>query len=204
MGNEAQQCRMGRMDASPMTPDAVQAAPVVVIGGAPGSGKSSIGKLLARSTGAALLDQDTVTNPLIAQIAALTGAGDDLDHLSLRGEVRTARYACLRDTAAEISALGCPVVVVAPFTAELLDLVAWQRFSVTLDRVVLVAVTIDPAESLRRRMLRGLARDRALTGTPVESVASAPGRHVDLVLDGARPMEALVAEIRSSAGLPGR
>lgn len=187
------------MDASPTAPDALHAAPVIVIGGAPGSGKSSIGKLLARSSGAALLDQDTVTNPLIAQIAALTGAGDDLDHPSLRGEVRSARYACLRDTAAEISTLGCAVVVVAPFTAELRDPVAWQEFSSAFDSPLLVAVTIDPTESLRRRLSRGLARDRRLAASASAPASDLPGDHVDLVVDGALSVDVLVDEIRSAA-----
>ncbi|WP_353649954.1 AAA family ATPase [Nakamurella sp. A5-74] len=192
------------MDASPTTPDALHSAPVIVIGGAPGSGKTSIGKLLARSTGAALLDQDTLTNPLIAQIAALTGAGDDLDHPSLRGEVRAARYACLRDAAAEISGLGCPVVVVAPFTSEIADPIAWQQFSGMLSGTVLVAVSIDPAESLRRRRMRGLARDGTVAVGSGRAPGAEPGLHVDLVVDGAGFPEELAEQIRAVAELARR
>lgn len=180
------------------------AATCVVIGGAPGSGKSSIGRELARRTGAALLDQDTVTNPLVAEIAALTGAGDDLDHPSLRGSVRDARYACLRDTAAEISALGCPVVVVAPFTAELRDVAAWQRFSAGLPGVVLVAVAIDPAEARRRMLSRGSARDAKLAAAPPPAPAARPGEHVDLVLDGALPVDESVARALAALRALGR
>ena len=189
------------MTATPATPE--PPATVIVVGGAPGSGKTTVGALLARRTGAALLDQDTVTNPLIAQIAALTGAGDDLDHPSLRGPVREARYACLRDTAAEISALGCPVVVVAPFTGELRDPVAWQQFSAPFGSSVLVAVTIDPAESLRRRLSRGSVRDRKLTTDVPAVAADPPGPHVDLVVDGTRSTDELVDEIVSLTTSPG-
>ena len=189
------------MTATSSPPVQPRTATVVVLGGAPGSGKTTIGAALARLTGAALLDQDTVTNPLIAQIAALTGAGDDLDHPSLRGPVREARYACSRDTAAEIAGLGCPVVVVAPFTAELRDPVAWQQFSALWGPSLLVAVTIDPAESLRRRLSRGEVRDRKLFGAPPPPAGAELGRHVDVVLDGALAVESLVAEILSTAGL---
>lgn len=185
------------------TPSALGAR-VIVIGGLPGSGKTTVGALLARTIGAALLDQDTVTNPLIAEIAALTGAGDDLDHPSLRGAVRDARYACLRDTAAEISSLGCPVVVVAPFTAEMIDPVAWQQFSSDFHSSLLVAITIDPAESLRRRLSRGHVRDQKLGGSAPAVGGFPVGGHVDLVLDGALPPEDLVAEIGSAADFPTR
>lgn len=166
------------------TGEAAGVARCVVIGGPPGSGKSSIGREVARRLGAALLDQDTVTNPLVAEIAALTGAGDDLDHPSLRGSVRQARYYCLRDTAAEIVSLGCPAVVVAPFTAELRDPVAWQRFSAMVPGALLVAVVVDPAEALRRMLSRASARDSKLIGTAPPAAPPPPGGHVGLVVDG--------------------
>lgn len=142
---------------------------VFAVGGLPGSGKTTIGRALATAAGGALLDNDTLTNPLLAQIAALTGAGDDLDHPSLRGAVRDARYACLRDAGAEVAGVGCSVVLVAPFTAELADPAAWQQFAAPLRAsgavgVLLVQTLIDPAVALRRRAARGLMRDRKLAG----------------------------------------
>lgn len=140
---------------------------VFAVGGLPGSGKSTFGRAMAVAVGGALLDNDTLTNPLMARIAALTGAGDDLDHPSLRGPVRDARYDCLRDTAAEVAGVGCSVVLVAPFTAELADPVAWQRFSAPLRMagvtgVFLVQTLVEPATALRRRAARGQVRDRKL------------------------------------------
>lgn len=152
---------------------------VFAVGGLPGSGKTTVGRALATAVGGALLDNDTLTNPLLAQIAALTGAGDDLDHPSLRGAVRDARYACLRDAGAEVAGVGCSVVLVAPFTAELADPAVWQQFSAPLRAsgaagVLLVQTLIDPAVALRRRATRGLIRDRKLSGDG-DVAASASG-----------------------------
>ncbi|WP_154674232.1 AAA family ATPase [Nakamurella lactea] len=186
---------------APQHPIGVGTRPAVVaIGGAPGSGKSTLGRALARELSAALLDQDTMTNPLMAQLATLTGAGDDLDHPSLRGPVRDARYACLRDTALEVSGVGCSVVLIAPFTAERTDAAAWQAFSEPLTAVarpLLVEVVVDPELALTRRSRRGLPRDRqvgaaAASGTPAAAVArvvpaapSSPSPAADLHADGA-------------------
>ena len=71
--------------------------PVVCVAGQPGSGKTTLGVALADRMGAVVLDMDTATNPLIAAIADLIGAGDDWDHPGLGGPVRAARYRCLVD-----------------------------------------------------------------------------------------------------------
>ncbi|MDQ2849007.1 MAG: ATP-binding protein [Actinomycetota bacterium] len=139
---------------------------LVAIGGLPGSGKSTLGQALAGRLGAALLDLDTLTNPLLALLAGTTGAGGDLDHPSLRGAVRDARYRCLADTAAQLVSAGCSAIAVAPFTAELAEAVAWQQFSGPgLDqatRRVLICVHVDPAVARQRRGNRGLPRDQSL------------------------------------------
>lgn len=162
---------------------------VVAIGGLPGAGKSTLGRAVALALRAALLDQDTLTNPLVAQLAAVTGAGDNLDHPSLRGAVRQARYQCLADTAGEVAGAGCPAVLVAPFTAELADPASWQQFSAGLvtsaglpaDRVLLVRTTIDPEIAVARRAGRGLARDRTFTPPAAADQLGAE----DLLADGA-------------------
>lgn len=181
---------------------------VFAVGGPPGSGKTTFGHALAVAIGGALLDNDTLTNPLIARIAALTGAGDDLDHPSLRGQVRDARYACLRDTGAEVAGVGCPAVLVAPFTAELADTLAWQRFSAPLrvtgvSGVFLLQMLIDPAVALRRRATRGLVRDRKLAAggdPPAVAARTVGGKSVrsgvaDLFVDGALDPAVEVARV---------
>jgi predicted kinase len=133
------------------------------VAGIPGSGKSTIGRALAGGLHAVLLDQDTATNPLMARIAELVGAGDDLDHPGMRGAVREARYRCLIDVAAENVSLGSDVVMVAPFTSEVRDPTAWAAMTAVLPvaQVRLVWVRISPAAAAERRRARGMPRDVA-------------------------------------------
>jgi len=145
-----------------MTAPAVRArGTAVCVAGPAGSGKSTLGAAFARLTGALLLDLDTATNPLLVEIARLTGAGDDLDHPSLRGPVRAARYRCLADVARENLRLGALVTLVAPFTAECADEAEWSRLQAQLQaadaRLVWVSVSAEVARERRRS--RGLRRD---------------------------------------------
>lgn len=163
---------------------------LVAVGGIPGSGKSTLAQALAGRLGAALLDLDTLTNPLLSLLAAATGAGDDLDHPSLRGEVRDARYRCLADTAAQVVSAGCSAVAVAPFTVELAELIAWQEFSGSGSNPaissVLICVHIDPAVARQRRNVRGLPRDQSVDR--LESAVPGPAtvlRTPHLCADGA-------------------
>lgn len=149
---------------------------LVAVGGIPGSGKSTLARALAARLGAALLDLDTLTNPLFTLLADITGADGDFDHPSLRGRVRDARYRCLADTAAEVLAVGCSVVAVAPFTAELAEPLGWQEFSRSTGKQAiasrLVCVHIDQAIAQQRRRGRGLPRDRSLPS--MEGAAPVP------------------------------
>ncbi|MET3807456.1 putative kinase [Nakamurella sp. UYEF19] len=144
---------------------------VLVVAGPAGSGKSTLGRSLAAATGGLLLDQDIATNPLMAQLARLVGAGDDLDHPRLRGPVRQARYQCLIDIAVDNGRLGRTVVMVAPFTAESADPRQWAELVRQLSPapVHLVWVTVPPEVAVARRRRRNLARDRAaaLDAVPV-------------------------------------
>jgi predicted kinase len=134
----------------------------VVLTGAPGSGKSSTARALARRWRAAVLDQDAMTNPLVDVVAGLVDA-EDYDDPRLAGLVRTARYACLVRVAADCVAAGLPVVLVAPFTAERRDPAAWaslEREVATLGgRARLVWLRITPQVLLERLARRAAPRD---------------------------------------------
>ena len=148
---------------------------VWVVAGGAGSGKSTLGRAIATVTGAAILDQDVLTNPLMARIAELVGAGDDLDHPQLRGAVRRARYDCLINAAADNRRVGRAVVMIAPFTAEIADPVAWQALAAIFKPapVVLVYVQVPADIAWQRRIRRNLARDRAATADGTGSGAPA-------------------------------
>ena len=172
------------------------------LAGPPGSGKSTLGRSVAARLGACVLDLDTATNPLLAQLAALTGAGDDLDHPSLRGTIREARYRCLTDLAAENVQAGRSAVLIAPFTREVTDPAAWQHLADRLRPVtpVLVWVTVSPAVALLRRQRRGQSRDRSAAVLTDHELAVEFPRPVvgHLLADGAAPTD---AEAERLAGL---
>ena len=181
-----------------VTPASARTLPVTpsvwCLAGAPGSGKSTLGRAVAVRLGACVLDLDTATNPLLAQLAALTGAGDDLDHPSLRGPIREARYRCLTDLAAENVQAGRSVVMIAPFTREVTEPAAWYDLAFRLRPVppVLVWVAVSPAVALLRRQRRGHPRDRSAAVLTDKAVAAGLGRPVvdHLLADGAAPTDA--------------
>lgn len=142
------------------------AGPVAwLVTGHPNSGKSTLGRALAAEVGAAVLDQDVLTNPMLAEVARLVGAGEDMDHPGLPGSVRAARYGCLLDTARDNLDIGRSVVLVAPFTDEVFDTGAFarlvERLWPALARVVWVEV--PPEITAARRRHRNLPRDAAGT-----------------------------------------
>lgn len=149
---------------------------VYVVAGPAGSGKSTLGRALAGVTGAVVLDQDIATNPLMAQLALLVAAGDDLDHPALRGPVRQARYQCIIDLAVDNGRLGRDVVMIAPFTAECTDRQAWLELTRQLApaQVRLVWVTVPPEVALARRIRRNLSRDAAAAGSAAAPPAPVP------------------------------
>jgi predicted kinase len=140
----------------------VKTLPVVLLSGAPASGKSTVSHLVARELRAAVIGQDVATGPLVDVVQRLVGI-DDLDDPRLAGLTREPRYRVVLDLAVDNLAAGMPVVLVAPFTAERTDPAAW---SATHDRLaaaggapLLVWLRIEPSEVLRRLQKRGAARD---------------------------------------------
>ncbi|OLM19904.1 putative phosphatase YfbT [Pseudonocardia sp. Ae707_Ps1] len=131
---------------------------VIAVSGAAGSGKSTLGRTLATTLRAPLLDLDTLTNPLLDGLH-----GPVLTEHWLTGEhrstIRDARYAALRATAAEVAGTAGTVVLVAPFTAELTGGPEWEA----------LAAAVAPAE-LRMVHLRGdaelFARRRSARAEP--------------------------------------
>lgn len=136
----------------------------VALTGAPGSGKSATARELAARTGAALLDLDTLTNPLVDRLMEAL-SGDGLDDRRVADQIRTARYECLVGAAEDCLAAEVPVVLVAPFTRERQDAEAWAALADRLGeaggeaRLVWLRITAD--ELGRRLVARGAGRDHA-------------------------------------------
>ena len=136
----------------------------LMVCGAPGSGKSTVGALIARRLPAALLDLDTATAPLTAVIAGMQGT-DDLDDPGLARLTRAARYETLIRLAEDNLATGLSTVLVAPFTAERRDRRAWEQLQRRLGQIgadaSMVWLRISAEEVLRRVERRGADRDLA-------------------------------------------
>jgi predicted kinase len=142
----------------------VNALPVVLLSGAPASGKTTLSHLVARELRAAVIGQDVATAPLVGVVQRLVGI-DDLDDPRLADLTRQARYRVVLDLAVDNLVAGIPVVLVAPFTVERADPAA---LAATHDRLaaaggtpLLVWLRLEPAEALRRLRERAADRDAA-------------------------------------------
>jgi predicted kinase len=152
---------------------------VVLLTGAPGTGKSTLGRLVAGRLQAALLDQDVVTKPLVDVVRLLADL-DDLDDPRLAGLTRAARYEVLAAAAVDNLAAGVPVVLVAPYTAERAGPQAWAELRSRLVAAggvpLLVWLSLEPAEIVRRLRERGAARDQARLRDPARYLDALSGR----------------------------
>jgi sugar-phosphatase len=131
-----------------------------VVAGAAGSGKTTLGRELARRTGAVLLDLDTVTNPLLDALGPALAPGGHWNDPALRADVRPARYATLLAVAAD--QVSHEIVLVAPFTAELRGGPEWAALLAAVEPAVPRVVWLQGTPALReaRRTARGEVRDR--------------------------------------------
>lgn len=153
--------------------------PVVLLTGAPGAGKSTVGRALAQRLGAALVDQDTATAPLVAVVATLLGLDgsemDDLDDPRLARATRRARYETIIALAEDNLRVGTPVVVVAPFTEERRSAGAWDVLDCRLRAAggspLLVWLRLAPESIVERLRARGAARDLAKLADPAAFLA---------------------------------
>jgi predicted kinase len=128
---------------------------ILVVAGPAGAGKSTLGRELARRTGAVLLDLDTLINPLLDRLQAATPSPwtshwNDPEH---RDVVRPARYAVLLAVAREQADLGHELVLVAPFTAELTGGPEWDLLRTAVAPAEPVVVWLQvPADVLATRL----------------------------------------------------
>ncbi len=182
-------------------PEDRASVPVVVMSGAPATGKSTVGRALARELRAAVVDLDTATAPMVGVVADLLGV-TDLDDPRLAGPTRAARYEAIVALAEDSLAVGTPVVMVAPFTAERRQAAAWETLAARLRAAggtpTLVWLRLDADVVLERLRTRGAARDEAKLGDTAAyrdrlATDSPAGPHLDV--DANRPVDAIVREV---------
>jgi len=160
--------RAGRIVNYP--PPAERSAPsrptVLLIGGYAGSGKTELGRILARRTHWPMLDKDTTTRPVVEQALELLGESPhDRESKLYRESIRPAEYDALIAGMIENVECGTSAIVTAPFSLELADRTWCDRTAANLARLGadlhVIWVRTD-AESMRRYIRhRGAARDAA-------------------------------------------
>jgi predicted kinase len=135
----------------------------LLIAGPPASGKSMVGASLARTLGAALIDLDAATEPLLSVIESLANV-DDVDDPRLVTLTRADRYETITRLAEDNLRVGNTVLLVAPFSEERKNLRAWEELVDRLHRAAGGAVTmiwlyLSREEVLQRMRARGADRD---------------------------------------------
>ncbi|MEO3781320.1 AAA family ATPase [Micromonospora sp. B11E3] len=139
---------------------------VVLVGGYAGSGKTELGRILARATGWPMLDKDTLTRPVVeAALEILGQSPHDRESDAYLKLVRPREYEALSSAAEENVQCGNSVIMTAPFVAEFRD-PQWlertrARFEGMGASVSVVWVYCDPETMNFYLRKRGAARDAA-------------------------------------------
>jgi predicted kinase len=156
-----------------------QRNPVILVTGAPATGKSTLAAALARRVSAALIDQDVATGALVDVIGSLIDV-NDLDDPRLAALTRSARYETILRLAEDNMRSGLAVVLVAPFTTERRRLGAWKDLQRRLEApgsvALLVWLELEPDQIIARMRARAAERD-------VDKLRDEPGLLARLDLD---------------------
>lgn len=116
--------RSGRIVADTATPSSgTRARPerphVLYVGGYAGSGKTEFGRTLARLTGWAMMDKDTLTRTVVdTALVELGSSISDRESPIYLDKVRPAEYDCLNNAVLENAMCGVSVIATAPFIRE--------------------------------------------------------------------------------------
>ncbi|MDG4768568.1 GntR family transcriptional regulator [Solwaraspora sp. WMMD406] len=139
---------------------------VVMIGGYAGSGKTELGRVLARETGWPMLDKDTITRPVVEAALELLGLSPyDRESDAYATKVRPREYESLIAVAHENVACGNSSIVTAPFIREFTD-TAWvdriQASHTAMNAQTLFVWVYCDADTMHTYIRhRGAARDAA-------------------------------------------
>lgn len=142
---------------------------VFLVGGYAGSGKSELGRILARFTGSAVVDKDTITRPVVeTALEALGQPPYDRESAIYLSQIQPCEYEALMASVLENAEAGVGVIATAPFIRELADPAWIERTSAAIAQtgldltIVWVDCDVDTMHTYIRR--RGAARDTVKLG----------------------------------------
>ncbi|HEV7647624.1 MAG TPA: GntR family transcriptional regulator [Actinophytocola sp.] len=195
--------RAGRVVHAPnqeIRPQLPETAPqVVLVGGYAGSGKTELGRIVARETGWPMLDKDTLTRPVVEAALELVGYSiHDRESDTYVSIIRPREYEALAAAMVENLQCGNSAVVTAPHIREFNDLAWLNRMEATCNdmgatlTVVWIACDADTMHTYIRH--RGAARDAA-------KLADWPGYLASIDIDLRPPVEHVVID-NSASGEP--
>lgn len=136
----------------------------ILIGGYAGSGKTELGRILARNTSWPILDKDTTTRNVVeAALETLGQSPHDRESQTYLQVIRPAEYQALSATMIENLQCGVSVIVTAPFIREFSDRAWCDRLQADVAALgadcEAVWVRCDPATMRTYLRRRGAARD---------------------------------------------
>lgn len=189
----------------------VTQAAVWVVAGAPGAGKSTTADALRRLLDPvpALLDKDTLFDGLAGAVLAAAGRSHDEREGPWYDEhVKVHEYVALTAAAREIRAAGCPVLLVAPFTAQIRDQARWTAWREELGGgpVHLVWVRCDPLTLHDRIADRGRVKDAAKLAAfdafVARTLPDGPPPVAHLAVDTSRGAPPVAVQLRAAPARP--
>lgn len=100
----------------------------IIITGCAGSGKTTIGKNLARKLGYCYIDKDTVTREYTDFILKASGSySGDRESPLYRNKILPIEYRVTFKLCREILENGCSVVLTIPFISQIQDISKWEE-----------------------------------------------------------------------------